>query len=305
MAYRPTRRWLSDLACLHDAFAALPLVQVAVTKSLTEASDPAFLGKERRTWAELVEDRLAYHFIESERSHLLRDEAVAAAQQLQLDDLPPVVGFSVERFGGQRAPADLLFIWKHATGKQTVVPANVKVETARYQCGSFGVALAPLVNFITGGELEVRHRSDPDHKILCLLAGTQKLSAGRDYYLLRINTYSGSIPQVTLQGMLSRHSADGRDLTISRHASRDTVLYRPCGPIIAPTFDVARAFGEAMLPRAREGRLGAALMAYCPPQERRAFAETLVATGDAGISQLLADFFAQIAASRPTGKDQP
>lgn len=298
MTYRPSRRWLSDLARLHDALADLPLIQIAAAQALSEASDPKFLGQEKRTWSELVETRLAYHLIGSRKAAALREDAVELAQSMKFADLPPIVDFSLRLFGGQRAPADLLITWKHSTGRRTVIPVNVKVETGRRQASSFAVALAPLVSFITGGELEIRHGSDPDRTILELLAGTRKLAPARDYYLLRINTYNRTAPDVSLQGMLSRHSEDETSLMIGRHASRDTVLYRPGGAIIAPTFDVARAFGEAMIPRAREGRLGAALMAYCPPKDRRALAEALVTLEDEAVSQLLSQLVTQFAAAK-------
>jgi hypothetical protein len=261
----PSRRWLSDIARLADALAALPSVI-----QLVGAAEKAAAGDPKR-----FEDVLVDLLVESAT---LSADVVAAS--VTLEDLPPVTGFHVEKVPGSRRPCDAWLVWEHAES-ETRVPANVKLETdLKATRRNFAVALGPLLSWLTDADGSIdraRRGLDPDRALIELLAGTRKLHPGRDYLLFIAYPGNGKSGRVAIRSLVARHALSGTGLALARHGSRDVVVYQSkWGEVIGADCDIARELAVALLPTGGATRLAAELLALTPPSKRRRLAKALL-----------------------------
>lgn len=208
----------------------------------------------------------------------ISDEAVRLARAVQMRDLPPVTGVSIDTAPGSRRSLDLIVTWHHKGGTHTVVPVNVKTRTRSQPTNDLALSLRELLRFVTQPDYDLTSspRSGPsaDEILVELLAGVRKLVPGRDYYLLIIDTENGHMTDWRWQGLLSEVTTDGR-LAISRHASRDNVRYCNAAGVIPDNFDIATALTYALLPAGSPSRLRAEILTATPRRKRRALAVTL------------------------------
>jgi len=288
----PRRRWLTDLAALHDGLAATPTLGAAAKAAITDASDPTYTAGHRASYGELVEERLLARLADPAIASALSVEACEAAAEVELHDVPKVVGLTVEAVPASKAPCDLLLHWWHHPGRPpTTIPVNVKAPAAADRGSApLACALAPLVNYLTNPAADIRyvpHGLNPDAVLVDLLAGSRELVAHRDYYLLSLVHRDYEFERVELRGLVSRMNVGGTALGITRHASRANVLYERAGAVVAPGFDVARALATALLPVPREGHLAAYLLAVVDGPLRPEYAALLDGLADAEIVALL------------------
>jgi hypothetical protein len=278
------RRWLRDLAALMDALVATDALREAARGAITDASDPAF--SDRGSWNDRVETRLLECLARPVTAALISQQATAAAAALELGDLPAVTGVRLERVKGAKAPCDLVACFDHAHGATSTVPVNVKCSGKR-SGKPLACALGPLVQHLTDPGYDIRRGTrglNPDAVLLDLLRGTTKLAPARDYYILELEHRSGRLTGLDARGLVSRTNPSGTALAISRHASRENVLYHAAyGGLLPDGFDVARALAIALLPSTREGRLLAYLVAVSAPEDRTSVAAALAQLTDAQI----------------------
>lgn len=274
----PRRRWLTDLATLHDAIAGTATLRRACAAALAEACEPGALSGWRHSWSELVEDRLLRRLTDGRTAPALSREAVAAAGRHTIHDLQPVAGVTVEPVAGRFTPCDLVLVWHHDRGAPTRVPVNVKVlnSVGLTATPKRAVALAPLLWHLTDPAADlsgsVPKGIESDRLLVELMAG-RKLVRGRDYYILQLRHTGGQLDKVTMRGLVSRLSAGGEGLAIDRTSTRDEVSYHlDPGPLIGPHVDVARELAHALLPSPRQGRVAAQVLAAAPRSKRKALA---------------------------------
>lgn len=272
VGYAPRRRWLSDLAALHNVFAECHTVQAAARMAVRNAA-----GRPG-SWGKVVEDEFVRLLAKPSVARRLSAEAAGRATAITIVDLPEVVGLDLEPVPGERSPCDLILHWRHPRSA-TSVPANVKTvtgtnrSTARFLC-----ALAPLVAHLTDPEADIRsirRGLDPDAVLVELLAGRLKLVPGRDYLALTIDS-GGDAVSVWAVGAVSRLQQDGISPMVVRHSNRDVVnIVGTPGPVLGSAVDIARTLASALLPRPRVSRIHTQLLAAAPPASRRALAAKL------------------------------
>jgi hypothetical protein len=214
-----------------------------------------------------------------------------AAAYVELEDLPPVTGFHVVDVPGTRAPCDLWLCWEHGDAV-TKIPANVKTENGASNKKNRGCALGPLMSWLTEEDGRIDKASqgiDPDRMLVELAAGTRKLVPGRDY-LLMIARDDGSTRRLTIRSLIARHRSSGTGLAVARHQNRDVTVYLgDVGPVIGPTYPIARELAVALLPAGGTSRLQAELLALVPERNRRKAAALLAAmTPEQIIERLIA-----------------
>ena len=242
--HKPSRRWLSDIALLHDA-----LGETSTLKRCVRASVKASIGKRDR--AQFVEDDVLRRLTESQNAAKISSELLAL--NIELVDMPTIVSFTVQTVPGTRQAIDCWFIFGHEIG-ETRVPVNVKTQTL-IERKNRGCALGPFLNWLTEPDAKldtITRNLDADQIILDLINRKKKLLPGRDYQLFMIDLTNGT---VKFRSLFARHQPNGQGLAIARHMSRDVTNYMVCGDVIGADFDIARELGLALLPKPSQSRL--------------------------------------------------
>ncbi len=280
----PTRRWLTDIAALHSAFADTPTVARIVRSAVVHA-------RRSSDFSEALEKKLVASFTPA------RCRAIANEMDLSnfpLSDLTCLSGFRIEAIEGFRRPADCWIVWEHGDGTETRVPINIKGvrRQQKLYAGDFACALGPFLAWLTmpNGRIDERYRGNPDELLVDLIRGTRKLVPGRDYFLWSIEDRGGPVTH-NLRSLVSRHRADGTGLAIWRHYQRNVVVYTAnVGTTISPNFDIARELAIALLPPPGVGRLQVELLSAVPVSDQRRVARALAKlTDEELVERLLRD----------------
>ena len=280
----PTRRWLTDIAALHSAFADTPTVARLVRSAVIHA-------RRSSDFSDTLEKKLVASFTAA------KCRAIAAEMNLSnfpLSDLTQLTGVRIEAIEGFRQPADCWIVWQHSDGEETRVPINIKGIRRKQQlcAGDFACALGPFLAWLTmpNGKIDKRFKGNPDELLIDLVRGTRKLVPGRDYFLWSIEDRGGPVTH-NLRSLVSRHHADGTGLAIWRHTQRNVVNYTSnVGTTIGPSVDIARELAIALLPSSGVGRLQVELLAAIPASSRRRVAQALAKlTDEELVAKLLSD----------------
>lgn len=205
------------------------------------------------------------------KNNLKRLTCELLAQNVVLEDLPPIRDVVIESVPGVRRSLDCWFVFTHDAG-ETRIPVNVKT-TNKNNAKNFGVALGPLLAYMTDSNAKIhslgRGEIDADQIILELISGHRKLVPGRDYWLLEIDICNGNF---LCRSLVARHGVDGTGLALERHQSRDVINYLPCAGLISPKFDIAKALGYALLPKPSASRIKTQILAWNLQQEKTTLA---------------------------------
>ncbi len=186
-----------------------------------------------------------------------------------LKDLPAIRKIDIQNVPGVRASLDCWFVFVHDEG-ETRIPVNIKTVSTKDVKKNFAVALGPLLHYMTQQHAKIESLNktiDADQIILELISGITKLLPGRDYWLFEIDLRDG---RFYCRSLIARHNVDGSGLALDRHPSRDVVNYLPHGAVIRPEFDIARALGLALLPKASLSRIKTQILAWNMQQEKAA-----------------------------------
>lgn len=91
--HKPSRRWLSDIALIHEA-----LGQTSTLKRCVRASVKASIGKRDR--AQFVEDDVLRRLTEPQNAAKISSELLAL--NIELVDMPTIVSFTIQTVPGSR-----------------------------------------------------------------------------------------------------------------------------------------------------------------------------------------------------------
>ena len=206
------------------------------------------------------------------KNNLKRLTCELLLQNVVLEDLPPIRDVVIESVPGVRRSLDCWFVFTHDAG-ETRIPVNVKTTSTPQDRKNFGVALGPLLAYMTDPSAKIdslgRSEIDADQIILELISGNRKLVPGRDYWLLEIDIRNGNF---LCRSLIARHGVYGTGLALERHQSRDVINYTPCGGVILPKFDIAKALGYALLPKPSASRIKTQILAWNLQQEKATLA---------------------------------
>lgn len=283
---RPTRRWLSDLAKLHDALNQSTAFQAALRSGVRAAVGVP------GAWGDVVEEQVIARLTDPAVAATIRAEVCVLASRLGLHDLPPVSGVRFENVQGSRLSLDCWVVWEHHDSSETRVPLNIKsADAARTgTTADLAVSLRQFLLHVTDPEHDLEHpkRNGPsaDDLLVEMMAGTRKLVPGRDYYLLILTTDGGELVKWRWHGLLSSLDAEGR-LAIRRHKSRENVLFVPRSRVIHAGFDIRAAVIAELMPSGSPSALRAAIVSAAPKSRRRATAQVISGLSDDELLRLV------------------